>query len=114
APIPPAPAAGPYPLSLAQQRLWLLDRLEQGSAAYNVGMALRLTGDLDEGLLAASLGEVVRRHEPLRTVYAEAGEEPVQRVLPAAAGLSRDFKDFRDSRDEESDVLQAVRAEVAR
>ncbi len=109
--IPAAPAEGPYPLSLAQQRLWLLDRLEPGSAAYNVGMALRLKGDLDEERLAASLGEVVRRHEPLRTVYAEEGEEPVQRVLPAGEGLSRDF---RDSRDEEGDVLQAVRAEVAR
>ncbi len=53
-----------------------------GSAAYNVRLALRLTGPLDETRLAASLGEVVRRHEPLRTVYREEAGEPVQVVLP--------------------------------
>src|SRR6185312_11957567 len=84
--IPPIPAAtaGPHPLSFAQQRLWLLDRLQPESAAYNVGVALRLTGTLDEDLLAASLGEVIRRHEPLRTVYSVSAEtgEPIQTVLP--------------------------------
>ncbi len=84
--IPPAPAEGPYPLSFAQQRLWLLDRLEPGGAAYNLGVALRLSGRLDVDALAESLGEVVRRHEPLRTVYAEVEGEPVQVVLPPAPG----------------------------
>ncbi|HEX4959209.1 MAG TPA: amino acid adenylation domain-containing protein, partial [Thermoanaerobaculia bacterium] len=113
--IPAAPPAGPYPLSLAQQRLLLLDRLEPGNAAYNLGLALRLTGPLDEGRLAASLSEVVRRHEPLRTVYAEAAEEPVQVVLPASESPSRDF-DVRDIRDEERRGLlgEVVQAEVAR
>jgi amino acid adenylation domain-containing protein len=84
--IPPAPPEGPYPLSFAQQRLWLLDRLEPGNAAYNLGVALGLSGRLDVDALAESLGEVLRRHEPLRTVYAEVEGEPVQVVLPPAAG----------------------------
>jgi len=106
----PAATAGPHPLSFAQQRLWLLDRLQPESAAYNVGVALRLTGTLDEDLLAASLGEVIRRHEPLRTVYsvsAEAGE-PIQTVLPfpGPAPLPRIALDGPPE--------GAIRAEVAR
>jgi amino acid adenylation domain-containing protein len=74
------------PLSLAQQRLWLLDRLEPGGAGYNVPVAVRLEGPLDAGLLARALAAIVGRHEPLRTVYALAEEEPVQVVTPPAGG----------------------------
>ncbi|HSS48303.1 MAG TPA: amino acid adenylation domain-containing protein, partial [Thermoanaerobaculia bacterium] len=109
-PIPAAPPAGPYPLSLAQQRLWLLDRLEPGSAAYNVGVALRLTGILDEALMEASLGEVVRRHEPLRTVYAEADGEPVQVVQPYSGPVTLPRLDL----DGAAEISEIIRAEVAR
>ncbi|MHA6794020.1 non-ribosomal peptide synthetase [Pseudonocardia bannensis] len=74
------------PLSAAQQRLWLVQQLEAGSAAYNFPIVLRLRGELDAGALEAALHDVVARHEALRTVFAE--EEgtglPVQRILPAA------------------------------
>src|SRR5215203_1005044 len=86
--LPAAPAEAP-PLSLAQQRLWLLDRIEPGGSGYNVPVAVRLEGSLETGPLVRALAEIVRRHEPLRTVYALAGEEPVQAVLPppGEAGL---------------------------
>ncbi|HEU0080068.1 MAG TPA: amino acid adenylation domain-containing protein, partial [Longimicrobiaceae bacterium] len=74
----------PLPLSFAQQRLWFIDRLEPGSAAYNVALPLRLRGALDARALAGTLTEVVRRHEALRTVFHAAGDGPVQVVLPAA------------------------------
>ncbi len=77
-----APDAG-FPLSSAQQRLWFLERLHPGQAGYHLGVALRLSGPLQAGALAASLGEIARRHEPLRTVYPEADGRPLQRVLPA-------------------------------
>ncbi|HEV7509092.1 MAG TPA: non-ribosomal peptide synthase/polyketide synthase [Thermoanaerobaculia bacterium] len=109
-PIPSAPAAGPYPLSMAQQRLWLLDRLEPGSAAYNVGLALRLTGSLDEDRLAASLGEVIRRHEPLRTVYAEEDGEPFQIVQPSPGPVPLPRLDP----DPLPEISEIIRAEVAR
>ncbi|HEX2094370.1 MAG TPA: amino acid adenylation domain-containing protein, partial [Longimicrobiaceae bacterium] len=77
----------PLPLSFAQQRLWFIDRLQPGSAAYNIPAALRLTGWLDVAALERSLTEVVRRHEALRTVFAADGEEPVQVVRDAAPAV---------------------------
>ncbi|MEU7765421.1 amino acid adenylation domain-containing protein [Nocardia sp. NPDC049190] len=87
------------PLSLAQRRMWFLNRFDHadaaaavtGSVAYNLPFALRLTGALEVSALAAALQDVVARHEVLRTVYPElwagSGESgangPVQVVLPA-------------------------------
>jgi amino acid adenylation domain-containing protein len=71
-----------FPVSFGQQRQWFLDRLDPGSAAYNIPNALCLRGPLDVEVLERSLGEVVRRHEVLRTVYVEVEGEPVQVVLP--------------------------------
>ncbi|HEX5719285.1 MAG TPA: amino acid adenylation domain-containing protein, partial [Thermoanaerobaculia bacterium] len=68
------------PLSFAQLRLWFLDRLEPGSAAYNIGRAVRLSGPLRLDMLQRALREILRRHEVLRTRFDEAGSEPVQRV----------------------------------
>ncbi|HEV2735462.1 MAG TPA: condensation domain-containing protein, partial [Longimicrobiaceae bacterium] len=83
-PVRRVPRDGPLPLSFAQQRLWVTDRLEPGSAAYNMPHALRMRGDLDAAALRASIGELVRRHESLRTVFEERGGVPVQVVRPAA------------------------------
>ena len=69
---------GPLPLSFAQQRLWFLDLMEPGSPLYHITAAVEMTGRLDVGVLAAALGEVVRRHEALRTVFREVGGEVVQ------------------------------------
>jgi acyl carrier protein len=72
------------PLSFAQERLWFLDRLEGGGGAtYHIPTALRLHGALDIAALTVALGEVVRRHGALRTVFWEEAEGPRQIVLPA-------------------------------
>ncbi|HWS54338.1 MAG TPA: amino acid adenylation domain-containing protein [Pyrinomonadaceae bacterium] len=70
------------PLSYAQQRLWFLEQLEPGTAAFNIPMGVRLTGALDLGALTRSLGEIVRRHEALRTTFAVEGGQPVQVIAP--------------------------------
>jgi len=74
---------GALPLSFAQQRLWFLDQLEPGSAAYNMPAAVRLRGELDVPALERTLSEVVRRHEVLRTTFAADGEQPRQVIRPA-------------------------------
>ncbi|WP_280491204.1 non-ribosomal peptide synthetase [Nocardia asiatica] len=76
---------GPVPLSPAQQRMWLLNRLDPQSTAYNIPLAVRLTGDLDAAALDAAMGDVVARHDVLRTVYPLHESGPVQVVLPVAA-----------------------------
>ena len=70
------------PASYAQERLWFIDRLEPGSAAYNMSVAWRLGGALDEAALERSLSEIVRRHEALRTTFAEMDGSLVQVVAP--------------------------------
>jgi hypothetical protein len=73
-------------LSFAQQRLWFIDQLAQGSAQYNMPIALRLEGDLQADALHAAFSEIVRRHEVLRTIYAtSATGEASQRILPVDA-----------------------------
>ena len=61
--------------SFAQQRLWFLEQLEPGQAAYNVPRAIRLSGRLDIQALRATLAELVRRHEPFRTHFVNVDGE---------------------------------------
>ncbi|KFE69484.1 non-ribosomal peptide synthetase [Hyalangium minutum] len=72
---------GDRPLSFAQERLRFLAELEGDSAAYNIPIALRLRGQLDEGALSRSLRQVVERHEPLRTRFPLVEGQPVARLV---------------------------------
>ncbi|HEX6909686.1 MAG TPA: condensation domain-containing protein, partial [Longimicrobium sp.] len=80
-PVTPVDRDAPLPLSFAQERLWFLERLQPGRSLYNVPSALRLRA-IDVGALERALGEVMRRHEALRTVFAEVGGAPVQVIRP--------------------------------
>lgn len=77
------PREGHLPLSFAQERLWFLSRYEVEISLYNVPVALRLRGPLDENALKAALRQIVARHEVLRTSFPEINEEAVQSISPA-------------------------------
>jgi len=90
APRPPAAAAPPA--SLMQQRLWLIDQMEPGSAFYNLPLlGFRLEGPLgppEQAALAGACAEIERRHEALRTTFAAADGAPVQVIAPPARQAS--------------------------
>jgi amino acid adenylation domain-containing protein len=70
------------PTSSAQQRMWFIDQLEEGSSGYQVPVAVRLLGDLDKPALRNALDTLVRRHEVLRTVFVSCEGEPRQEIAP--------------------------------
>jgi amino acid adenylation domain-containing protein/non-ribosomal peptide synthase protein (TIGR01720 family) len=86
----PAPEVGAaergkeVPLSFAQERLWVLDQLEPGSVSYTLPNPIRLHGHVDVPGLGRALTEIVRRHEALRTTFANREGRPWQVINPPA------------------------------
>ena len=71
-----------FPLSYAQERLWFIDQLNPGIAAYNISEVVEFSLPLDATALAHSLNEIVRRHEVLRTTFGALQGEPFQIIAP--------------------------------
>jgi amino acid adenylation domain-containing protein/thioester reductase-like protein len=82
--IPRRAHEGPAPVSYNQQRLWFIDQLIPGNVAYNIPIGARLKGPLDRDAFERAVGEIIRRHEVLRTTFAVADGRPVQVIHPPA------------------------------
>ncbi|KRD73971.1 non-ribosomal peptide synthetase [Lysobacter sp. Root983] len=109
----PRPAR--IPLSFAQQRLWILDQIDPGSAAYNVPTSLWMQGRLDQAAFARALDEIQRRHESLRTLIAADEQGPHQVVQPpSAVPIERHDLRALPASERESAAFALARAEARR
>ncbi|HEX8242017.1 MAG TPA: amino acid adenylation domain-containing protein, partial [Longimicrobium sp.] len=95
--------------------MWFLERLQPGAALYNIPAALRLRGALDVAALERALGQVVRRHEALRTAFPELDGAPVQVVAPYG-GFSLRAEDLSslDEEEREPEAMRRAAADAAR
>ena len=78
----PADEVFVFPVSFAQERLWLLDQLEPDRAVYNIPSAVTLPGNVNADVLRRALNEIVKRHEVLRTKFMSVDGEPSQVIVP--------------------------------
>jgi amino acid adenylation domain-containing protein len=73
---------GLFPLSFAQERLWLAEQISPGTANYNMPAAVELRGELDIAALEAALSGVLERHDALRSAFLSVDGTPMQVVVP--------------------------------
>ncbi|NUR31627.1 MAG: thioester reductase domain-containing protein [Catenulispora sp.] len=87
--VPDSAAQDVFPLSFAQERIWFLEQLDPGSAAFTITAALRVDGRLDAGALDRALNALAGRHEVLRTRFDHDGSAPVQLIAAEAEAVLR-------------------------
>lgn len=105
------PNEAAYPLSFAQERMWLMELLSGREVLYGTPIVLRLVGDLHIGHLVRALEEIFRRHEVLRTRIREENGVPVGSLGPVTP-LALPEHDLRELSAQEVDewIASAVRA----
>jgi amino acid adenylation domain-containing protein len=108
--IPPAPELPDYPLSTAQESLWVLQQQAPDYSGYNVPGAYRLRGSFDPAAFRAAWAALTQRHEVLRTVFPLVDGEPRQRVL---ADLPAEWHEEDLARQPETTVASRVAALTA-
>ena len=99
------------PTTFAQQRLWFLDKLQPGGTSYLIPWALRVGGQLNLAALEASLNEVVKRNEILRTTFSWQEGMPMQ-VVHASMNIRLSLRDLSQSKDGEKEALELARDEA--
>ena len=103
-----------FPLSFAQQRLWFLYQMEPEDCAYNIPVAVRLTGELNVEAFEQSVNAVIERHETLRTSFTTIKGEPKQVVSPKLTLITTvvDLQTDRKREEETTLINQFAREEA--
>lgn len=102
------------PLSYAQQRLWILDRIE-GSAHYNVSNALLLEGNLNIDVFQKAFNVILERHEILRTTYDLDESGSVSQIIQPAVPLAIEQVDLSGfSEEEQQNRIKQIQLEESK
>jgi len=112
-PILRAPAGQDSPASFGQEQLWFFDQFHPDSCAYNVPVALRISGSLQPAIVERALTEIVARHESLRTVFTAGQGRPMQRILPAQP-VRLEVIDLRAGAEAGNEALRLAKIEARR
>jgi amino acid adenylation domain-containing protein len=113
-PIDPVSRDRDLPLSFGQQRLWFLDQWEGASATYNVATALHLQGSLERAALERAIGEIVQRHESLRSYFPTVDGIPVVHFSTDAFTLPISHQDHLSPREQTREIQRCVNEEAER
>ena len=111
--IVPVPRDGALPLSFAQQRLWFLAQMEGANTAYNIPVAMRLRGRLDDAALQRALARIVARHETLRSRFAQFNDEAQVLIAPVDTGLLLRVEDLRQHPQPEETLQALIQGEAS-
>ncbi|HVU65591.1 MAG TPA: condensation domain-containing protein, partial [Ktedonobacteraceae bacterium] len=98
-----------FPMSFAQRRMWFFYQLDPADPAYNVPLAIRLTGRLHCEILERCINALIERHEGLRTTFKLVDDQPVQVVWPELS-LPLPLVDLTGSTEEEIERSVAEQA----
>jgi len=98
------PRDGRLPMSAAQQRLWFLNQIDPGSAAYNIAGALRIRGHLDVAAIQRAFQDVIARHDALRTRIGERDGAPWLEIVEAASA-NAELVDLTDCLPEQAEKI---------
>ena len=112
---PPLDRAQPLPVSYSQRRMWLVQQFDPDSTAYNIPYAVELKGPLDLDSLLRSAQALVERHEAFRTSFVLQGDEPMQKISPAAELplVIEDFSSAAAGEDRKAKALRWLEAHAA-
>ncbi|MCX6149601.1 MAG: amino acid adenylation domain-containing protein [Ignavibacteriales bacterium] len=94
----PLKKANFYDVSHAQRRLWILDRIEKKSIAYNVPVVYQINSEIDFNALQNSFNALINKYESLRTYFIEVDGEPKQ-VISDKVDFTIDVIDVNGNRD---------------
>jgi amino acid adenylation domain-containing protein/non-ribosomal peptide synthase protein (TIGR01720 family) len=112
--IPIIPQQDDYPVSHAQKRLWVLDRLEERKTAYNIPDVYIFKGSLNTDAFGKALNTIISRHESLRTVFTTVNEQPRQKILAEDAhAFKLEYIDLRNESEQKEEITKKLVAEQA-
>jgi len=104
-----------FPVSAAQRRFWVLERLTTGCGAYTIDKAVRLKGSLDLSALERTLTEIHRRHQSLRTTF-DFTDGDLRQIIHSPRQVRVSLQDLRHlgSTEQEEKVRILAEAETVR